>query len=184
MPAPYHAALLRGINVGGNNKLPMKDLAALFERAGCSEVVTYIQSGNVVFRAAPGLAARIPELIPAAIHQRFKLTVPVVVRSAAALRKIAAKHPHAAPEAEAKRLHVAFLARKPTAAQAASLDPQRSPADVFTLVGSELYVLYADVAKSKLTNQYLDARLGTVSTMRNWNTVQKLVELTTDPGER
>ena len=74
MPAPYYAALLRGINVGGNNKLPMKDLAALFTKAGCSEVVTYINSGNVVFRAEPALAQRIPELISAAILESKKLT--------------------------------------------------------------------------------------------------------------
>jgi uncharacterized protein (DUF1697 family) len=179
MPAPYYAALLRGINVGGNNKLPMKDLAALFTKAGCSDVVTYINSGNVVFRAEPALAARIPELISAAILETKKLTVPVVVRSAAELKKIAAKHPHLTPEAEMRFVHVGFLAKKPTAAQVASLDPNRSPGDVFTVVGSELYALYgAGVAKSKLTNQYIDSKLGTVSTMRNWNTVLKLVELT------
>ena len=179
MPAPYYAALLRGINVGGNNKLPMKDLAALFTKAGCSEVVTYINSGNVVFRAEPALAARIPELIAGAILKTRKLTVPVVVRSAAALKKIAAKHPHQSPAAETRFLHVGFLAKEPTAAQVASLDPNRSPGDVFTVVGSELYALYgAGMAKTRLTNQYIDSKLGTVSTMRNWNTVLKLLELT------
>ena len=179
MPAPYYAALLRGINVGGNNKLPMKDLAALFMKAGCTDVVTYINSGNVVFRAEPALAQRIPELIAAAILKTQKLTVPVVVRSAVDLKKIAVKHPHLTPEAELRFLHVGFLAKQPTPAQVASLDPNRSPGDVFTVVGSEIYALYgAGMAKTKLTNQYLDSKLGTVSTMRNWNTVLKLVELT------
>ena len=180
MPAPRHVALLRGINVGGNNQLPMKDLAALFVKAGCTDVVTYIQSGNVVFRAEPALASRVPEVIPAAILKSHELAVPVIVRSAAELKKIAAKHPHATPEAEARMLHVGFLAKKPTAAQVASLDPQRSPADVFSVAGSEIYVLYsaAGLAKSKLTSQYIDSKLGTVVTMRNWNTVLKLVELT------
>ena len=179
MPAPYYAALLRGINVGGNNKLPMKALSALFVKAGCTDVVTYINSGNVVFRAEPALAARLPELLAAAILESHQLTVPVVVRGAAELKKIAAKHPHLTPEAELRFLHVGFLGKKPTAAQVASLDPNRSPADVFTVMGSEIYVLYgAGLAKSKLTNQYLDSKLGTVSTMRNWNTVRKLAELT------
>src|SRR6266478_787219 len=86
---PYHIALLRGINVGGNNKLPMKDLAAMFKAAGCTDVATYIQSGNVVFRADAALAKRIGDWISAAILKKFKINVPIVVRSAAQLRKIA-----------------------------------------------------------------------------------------------
>jgi uncharacterized protein (DUF1697 family) len=174
-----YVALLRGINVGGNNKLPMKDLAALFEKAGCSGVTTYIQSGNVVFHAEPALARGIAALMQKAILKSHKIDVPVIVRSAAELRRIAAKHPHMAAGAELKALHVAFLAQRPTAAQAASLDPARSPQDVFSVQGSEVYIRYslAGLAKSKLNNQYLDSRLGTVSTMRNWNTVLKLLEL-------
>ena len=182
MPAPRYVALLRGINVGGNKQVPMKALAALFAEAGCEDVTTWINSGNVIFRAEPALAARIPELIEAALLATRKLKVPVIVRSAAQLKKIAKSHPLTTPDAELRMLHVGFLGKKPTAAQAASLDPQRSPADVFTVVGSELYVRYSvnGLAKSKLTNQYIDSRLGTVSTMRNWNTVLKLVELTSD----
>ncbi len=62
-----HVALLRGINVGGKNKLLMKELVAIFERAGCEEVRSYIQSGNVVFRAKTALAGRLPELVSCAI---------------------------------------------------------------------------------------------------------------------
>src|SRR5262245_46695182 len=66
-----HIALLRGINVGGKNILPMIDLAAMFCKAGCANVRTYIQSGNVVFASSPALAARIPKMITAAIDKRF-----------------------------------------------------------------------------------------------------------------
>ena len=66
MPGVY-IALLRGINVGGNNKLPMKDLAALFERAGCQNVSTYIQSGNVVFRVEAKLAKNLAETMNKAV---------------------------------------------------------------------------------------------------------------------
>ncbi len=175
-----YVALLRGINVGGNNKLPMKDLAALFEKAGCSDVVTYIQSGNVVFHAEPGLAKGIAALLQKAILKAHKIDVPVIVRSAAELRKIAAKHPHMAPGAELKALHVAFLAQRPTRRPRWPAWIRRgSPQDVFSVKGSEVYIRYslAGLAKSKLNNQYLDSRLGTVSTMRNWNTVLKLLEL-------
>ena len=77
-----NVALLRGINVGGKNKLPMKDLAAMFVDAGCIDVRTYIQSGNVLYK--PGQAPRdeIPSLISSSIRERFGLEVPVVTRTA------------------------------------------------------------------------------------------------------
>ncbi len=80
--ADTNIALLRGINVGGKNKLPMKDLAAMFHETGCSDVRTYIQSGNVLFRASPTLAENIPSLISESILSRFGYHVPVVTRTA------------------------------------------------------------------------------------------------------
>ena len=179
MPKQTFIALLRGINVGGNNKLPMKDLAACIEKAGGSKVATYIQSGNAVFQAEASLGPKLAGLIQKAILKSNKIDVPVIIRSAAELRKVAAAHPHNAAGAEFKALHVGFLADKPSAAQVASLDPKRSPEDVFSVKGSEIYVRYsvAGLAKSKLNNQYIDSKLGTVSTLRNWNTVLKLLEM-------
>jgi uncharacterized protein (DUF1697 family) len=183
MPQQIYIALLRGINVGGNNKLPMKDLAAAIEKVGGTKVETYIQSGNVVFQAEAAAAPKLPELIQKAILKSNKIDIPVIVRSAAELRKIASAHPHNAAGIEFKALHVGFLAHKPSAAQVSSLDPQRSPADIFSVKGSEIYIRYslAGLAKSKLTNQYIDSKLGTTSTLRNWNTVLKLNEMAS-PG--
>ena len=84
-----HVALLRGINVGGKHKLPMKDLGTLFVEAGCGGVRTYIQSGNVVFTAGAELARSIPASIAAAIARRFGFNVPVVTRTAEELRDVA-----------------------------------------------------------------------------------------------
>ena len=69
-------ALLRGVNVGGKNKLPMRDLATIFEQAGCDAVETYIQSGNVLFKAEPDLAAAVPHAIEQAIAKRSGLVRP------------------------------------------------------------------------------------------------------------
>jgi uncharacterized protein (DUF1697 family) len=177
-PSDRHVALLRGINVGGKNKLPMKDLAALFDGAGCGDVVTYIQSGNVVYSAKPALARRVPELISNAIESELGLHVPVIVRSAEELASAAAAIPFAPADCEARLLYVAFLRDRPTAAQIAGLDPERSPRDEFRVVGREVYLKFAGgAADTKLTNAYFDGRLATVSTMRNWNTVTKLLEL-------
>src|SRR4051812_18456963 len=86
-------ALLRGINVGGNNMLPMKDLAAMFKKAGCREVKTYIQSGNVVFRADPKIASQIAAVITKAILAKSGLRVPVVVRTASDLLRVTSNNP-------------------------------------------------------------------------------------------
>ena len=129
-----HVALLRGVNVGGRNRLPMKELTAIFESVGCSEVSTYIQSGNVVFSASSALAKQVPERVAERLREGFGLETPVVARTAAQWRRVAAEHPLGG-EADAKTLHVLFLAGKPKAAQVAALDSERSPPDRFLVMG-------------------------------------------------
>ena len=179
-----HVALLRGINVGGKNRLPMAALTAMFERAGGREVRTYIQSGNVVFRASAREAAQVGTRVSAAIAKELGLRVPLVLRSAAELRAVAAGNPFLADEDEG-RLHVAFLADTPRAAARAALDPERSPPDRFLLKGRDLYLCCPNgMARTRLTNDYLDRTLGTVSTVRNWKTVLALCELVGVAGRR
>jgi uncharacterized protein (DUF1697 family) len=176
--ADVHVALLRGINVGGKNKLPMDDLAAVFVEEECRDVRTYIQSGNVVFRAAPALAARLAERVPERIRRRFGLRVPVVLRTARELAKVALGNPFLTRGADQDELHVMFLADAPPKASVAGLDAERSPPDEFVVVGREIYLRCPNgVARTKLTNAYFDSQLETTSTVRNWRTVLKLVEL-------
>lgn len=171
-----HVALLRGINVGGKNKLAMKDLAAIFVEAGCADVATYIQSGNVVFTAVPRVAKAVPEIVAGLIESRFGIRSPIITRSAAEMSAVLDKQPFS--EADDKALHVAFLADRPTSAAAKSLVPDRSPGDSFQLIGREVYLhLPNGVARTKLTNAWFDSTLNTVSTVRNWRTVNALVEM-------
>jgi uncharacterized protein (DUF1697 family) len=86
-------ALLRGVNVGGKNKLPMKDLSAMFVAAGCVDVRTYIQSGNVLFTANAGLALRLPDLITTRFRDGFGYRTPVILRTAAQLAEVASSNP-------------------------------------------------------------------------------------------
>src|SRR5450432_1649443 len=88
-----YVALLRGVNVGGKNKLPMKELAEMFTAAGCAAVRTFIASGNVVFRASPSLAGRLPRLLPARIEQHFGHRPPVILRSAEQLNETIRANP-------------------------------------------------------------------------------------------
>jgi uncharacterized protein (DUF1697 family) len=171
-------ALLRGLNVGGRNVLPMEELKGLFADAGCADVRTYIQSGNVLFTATAALARRLPRLLSEAIATGFGHQVPVVVRSADELREVATRNPFPEAAAAPKRLHVAFLAEAPTPAAVKALDPARSPPDAFVVRGREVYLsLPNGVAGTRLTNDYLDRTLATVSTLRNWRTVKELVAL-------
>jgi uncharacterized protein (DUF1697 family) len=173
-----HIALLRGINVGGKNRLPMKDLAALFEAQGCVEVRTFIQSGNVVFGASEAVAAKLPAQVSAAILKAHGLRVPVVLRTADELLRVGRRNPFLKGGVVLDTLHVAFLADAPSASAASALDPKRSPPDEIAIRGRELYLrLPNGVSATKITNDYLDRTLGTVSTMRSWRTTTQLIEL-------
>lgn len=178
MDSDVYIALLRAINVGGTKKLLMADLRAMFEAAGCTDVRTYIQSGNVVFRAEPALAERIPALIEAEIATTKGFQVPVVTRAAAELDAVVIGNPFLASGADSAQLHVGFLAEAPTTARIAELDPDRSPQDAFEVRGREVYLHFPNgTARSKLTVDYFDRTLGTTITIRNWRTIGKLREM-------
>ncbi|MHB8418396.1 MAG: DUF1697 domain-containing protein [Myxococcales bacterium] len=171
-------ALLRGINVGGRHALPMTELAALFQGAGAREVTTYIQSGNVIFRATAQVAAKVPAAAAAAIRERWGFESPVLLRSAPELRAVIEGNPFLAAGENPDFLHVAFLPKAPAPDRAAALDPKRSPGDRFAVLGREVYLCCPKgYGQTKLTPQWLDGKLATVSTVRNWRTTRKLLEL-------
>ena len=165
-------ALLRGINVGGRRMLPMKELTALFARAGATNVRTFIQSGNVVFdaKAAPPVIER----VRGAIEKQFGFDVPMVVRSAEALQGVVASSPFD----DVEHVHMVFLEGQPTPGMVKALDPRRSPPDRFVVRGSDVFLhLPNGVARTKLSNAWFDSQLKTVSTVRNWKTVLELVRM-------
>jgi uncharacterized protein (DUF1697 family) len=173
-------ALLRGVNVGGKNLLPMKDLTCLFENAGCAGVKTYIQSGNVIFNVSQAKADKLPVRIAKSIVDRFGYRTPVILRRAEELGETIRNNPFLQAGASENFLHVMFLASQPDAAAIAALDPLRSPPDAFGARGREIYLQCPNGAGStKLTNAWFDSKLTTISTGRNWRTVLKLFELAT-----
>ena len=178
MTASRHVALLRGINVGGKNMLPMKELTRMFAAAGCGDVTTYIQSGNVVFSAKDKVVAGLGGLIAKQVEEQFGLQVPVVLRTAAEVETVIRSNPFLRAGAAEETLHVSFLADRPGAGLVAGLDAGRSAPDEFVVVGREIYLrLENGVSGTKLSNAYFDSKLKTVSTMRNWQTVLKLAEM-------
>jgi uncharacterized protein (DUF1697 family) len=157
----------------------MKDLAAMFVAAGCRDVVTYIQSGNVVFSAPAAVLKKLPQIISQRIADNFGHKVPVVIRSHEQLAGIIRENPFLKAGEPENTLYMAFLADFPGPEAIAKLDPQRSPPDRFIVAGQDIYLhLPNGAGESKLTNVWMDSKLSTVSTARNWNTVLKLYEMT------
>jgi len=169
---------MRGINVGGKNILPMAALSKLFAGAGCDNVQTYVQSGNVVFTAARPVAVRIQDVITEKIKRKFGLSVPIVLRNADEIDQVVGRNPFLKPGVDIKTLFVGFLADEPGRQQIAALDPKRSPGDSFKLTGREIFMHITNgAADTRLTNAYFDSTLKMVSTFRNWRTTLKLQEM-------
>lgn len=170
-------ALLRGVNVGGRNLLPMEALAGFFEAAGCSAVRTVIQSGNVRFRATTAVARAVPARVAARIEKAYGHRPAMVVRSAAELAAVLRGNPLQLEGLDEELLHVVFLADRPAAAAVRALDPARSLGDRFAVRGREVFLyLPRGVSGTRLTSDYLDRTLGTMGTWRNWRTVRRVVE--------
>lgn len=172
-PAPSsYVALLRGVNVGGKGRVPMKELRALFESLGLEDVRTLIQSGNVIFRSASKPSSRTLEK---AIAERFLVTSPVVLRTSSELAKIVKNDPFA--DADRAFLHVGFMVGPVAPAELEALDVARFAPERIVVSGTEMYFhLPGGMGNSKLAG-YLSRRIGDSMTIRNWNTVTTLTEL-------
>ena len=176
--AEPHVALLRGINVGGRNLLPMKDLVRIFEAAGAAEVRTYIQSGNVLFRARIAAARELAAEAGRQIEAECGFRVPVLLRTLPEMSAAVLGNPFLDPMVDQKALHVYFLEATPAVEAVAALDPGRSPPDRFAVRGREVYLYLPNgMAGTRLTNAWFDSRLKTFSSARNWNTTRKLLDL-------
>lgn len=174
-------ALLRSVNVGGSNRLPMVALRATFAALGYAAVATYIQSGNVVFDASDdSTEGELVGTISAGIADRHDLSVPVVVRSADELARVATSHPMADIGLDPKHLHVAFLDREPDPAALASVPSDRFEPDRWVCSGRELYLAFPNgSARSKMTIDRFEQPWKVTATARNLNTVRRLAAMST-----
>lgn len=173
-----YLALLRGINVGGANKVPMRDLRALLEDLGYENVRTYLQSGNVLLDGRSATSRKLATEIEDAISNAFDLTIPVIVRTQRELEHVATGNPWPTEGVKPSSLHVMFLAGSASAKAVKTLDFDRSPPDEFNVKGREIFLRFPNGSgRSKLTIDYFERKLGTQATARNWNTVVKVLEL-------
>lgn len=176
-PTCTFIGLLRGINVGGHNKLPMKELAALLENLGAEQIQTYIQSGNVVFKMAGTDTAALAVMIKNAIGQAKGFEPEVLVLDRAQFERAVAGNPYPQAEEDPKSVHVFFLAEKANKPDLERLTAVQGPEEDFTLTSEAFYLLApAGMARSKLASK-VERALGVAVTARNWRTVTKLQEL-------
>lgn len=174
-----YAALLRGINLGNHNKVPMTELRRLFDELGHTGVRSHLQSGNVVFGAAsddvPGLAAAIEERLA----RELGVTATVLLRTAGELDRIVGGNPFLTSEDDHTRLHVTFLADTPAPERVSALATPAGSVDELRTAGREVYLYCPNgYGRTKLNNAFLERRLGAPATTRNWRTVVRLRELT------
>ena len=172
--------LFRGINVGGHNKVPMKDLVTLLVGLGFERARTYIQSGNVVFRGS-GTAAALSEDIGAAVSRRFGFRPFLVLLDAKQLARAVAANPFPAARARPQSLHLWFLERAPGSARLKPLETLRAASEKVALRGKVLYLCAPQgIGRSKLAAR-AESLLGVAGTARNWRTVTQLLAMAHSP---
>ena len=170
-------ALLRGINVGGRNRLPMADLRRIFTAAGCEQVATYIQSGNVVFAADPELDATFGEMLADAIERDFGFRPAVRLVSLAELEEAIGANPYPGAASDSGSLHLSFLDAEPAAENLGRARRLLAASESCEVRGRQLYLHAPDgIGRSRFAGR-AERALGVTMTGRNWRTVLKLREL-------
>lgn len=179
MAQTQYLALLRGINVGGNNIIQMADLKTCFESMGLTEVLTYIQSGNVLFKSAETDKAKLTKKIEAGLTERFRFKARLVVITHKQLKQAVEEAPRGFGKSPDKfRYDVIFLKEPLTPKEAMkSVGVKEGVDNAYAGKG----VLYFSRLISKATQSRLTRIIGMPvyqsMTIRNWNTTTKLLAL-------
>jgi uncharacterized protein (DUF1697 family) len=175
---PVYVSMLRGINLGGKNRISMPDLRAVYERHGHDHVTTYVQSGNVVSRTSARSASAVERAITSAIAAELGLDITVLVRTPAHLTKVLDANPFVRAGIDPKVLHVTFLAAAPEHRAVSDLDGAAFAPDEFRVHGTEVYVKCPNgYGRTKINNTWFERKLAVAATTRNWKTVTQLAEL-------
>lgn len=172
-----YIALLRGINVGGNHKLPMRALTLLLEDLGMHHVKTYIQSGNVVFQSERTDTVALSQAITTAIQQSHGFAPQVFMLDVQALQAALAANPFPQGEDNPKSLHLFFLDGIPRNPNLAALEALQAANERFKLIGNVFYLHAPDgIGRSKLAES-VGKGWGVAITARNWRTVSTVLDM-------
>ncbi len=168
-------ALLRGINVGKHNRLRMADLKVALSKIGLQNVVTYIQSGNLIFASGKDNSV-LEQEIATCISNEFGFQVPVIVKSKADLERNINDNPYY--KEDNSKLHFTFLKSGPNRTNLKTINYTAFLPDKFKISTDVIYLcLENKYHKTKPSNAYFEKQLQTQTTTRNWKTTYKLLEL-------
>jgi len=176
---PVYLAFLRGINVGGNNKVPMADLREMLTALGYKKAKTLLQSGNAVFAAPKQDLLKLEKKLEGATKDKFGVQVDYMVRDATVLDRVIKENPFPQMAKEdPSHLLVTFLKDTPRQTAGADLQAAIKGNEVVRVMGDIAYITFPDgIGTSKVTSSVIDKNLGTRGTARNWNTILKLRDL-------
>jgi uncharacterized protein (DUF1697 family) len=171
--------MLRGINVSGHHIIKMEHLRASLAELGFSNVETYVQSGNVVFKAANGSAAKLSADIEQKILRDFGFSVPVFLMTSKKAAEIIERNPLLkSPNIDQAKLHVTFLSENPPETAPEQLQPLVVKPEQFRIMGREIYLYCPNgYGNTRLSNNAIEKKLSVVATTRNWNTVKNLLAM-------
>ena len=173
-----YVAFLRGINVGGKNKIRMETLREVFNSLGFSNVKTYINSGNVIFETAEANDKRIAAEIETAIEREFALKIKIIVRTIDEIKKVVANNPFAGEFENDKDVHVFFLDEKMSDEKRELLLVNNNENERYVVRNREIFChLRVSVLDSLMGRDYIGKKLKVSATARNWRTVNKIMEL-------
>jgi len=172
-----YIALFRGINVGGRNKLPMRELVGALEALGLHKVRTYIQSGNVVFQSEEQSLDDISERISTAINESHGFSPYVLILTLEEFENALTANPYPEATPEPKTLHLYFLAAAPENPDLEKLEGLKLENERYSLLGKVFYLYAPDgIGRSKLAAR-VEKALGVRVTARNWRSAVKILEL-------
>jgi len=175
-------ALLSGINVGGNRIVKMAELRSFFEGLGFTNVATYVQSGNVVFRAGKGDAAALTREIEAAFEKKWGFNSRIMVRDAGWFERLVTENPYPDVAGEPTKLHAYVLEREPTAEEATRLADKCTGPERFKIKGDVLYLHAPDGLGKSVFANLIPRTLKVPGTARNWRSVLTLLEMAGKAG--
>jgi uncharacterized protein (DUF1697 family) len=178
-----YVALIRGINVGGHNRVNMKVLRDAMEKNSFSDVRTYIQSGNIVFRSRLSNVQKIETAIIRLLQENFNVTVSILVRDEKEWARTVKRNPFLKETDDHTKLLVTFLHEKPAAADVKVVSAIEFKNDEFAIDGKDIYLhCRQGYGKSDVPNMFFEKKLKAIGTTRNWRTVLELEKLLASGG--
>ncbi len=172
-----YIALLRGVNVGGRNRVKMADLKICLEALGLSDITTYIQSGNIVFQSSALDCGMLQRQIQKGIQDRYGFEVLVLVLTISELQSIDQQNPFIVQEdTDTKALHYTIVSEAPDASVLETLHAYEKNSESFIAIRNVLYLRLPDgYGRTKLNTTFFERHLGCSATTRNHNTIRKLI---------